>query len=105
MKGLGKIIGRMARNRKQWEGLMGLSNAARPAFDAPAGTPSRLEEMTGFGTNPGNLRMLTYVPPNVPRSPALVVVLHGCTQDAAGYVNGVAWSSLAVRYGFVLLII
>ena len=103
MKGLGKIIGRMARNRKQWEGLMGVSNAARPAFDSPTETPGRLTEVTGFGANPGNLRMLTYVPQNVPRSPALVVVLHGCTQNAAGYDRGAGWSALADRYGFVLL--
>ena len=103
MKGLGKIISRMARNRRQWEGLMRASTAALPTFEAPAEAPSRLTEMTGFGTNPGNLRMFSYVPENVSRSPALVVVLHGCTQDAAGYDHGAGWSTLADRYGFVLL--
>jgi feruloyl esterase len=103
MKGLGKIINRMARNRRQWEGLMKASSAALPAFEAPAEAPSRLTEVTGFGANPGNLRMFAYAPQNVPRSPALVVVLHGCTQDAAGYDHGAGWSSLADLYGFVLL--
>ncbi len=65
--------------------------------------PTRLNEVTGFGSNPGNLRMLTYVPESLPPSPALVVVLHGCTQTAAGYDHGSGWSSLADRYGFVLL--
>jgi feruloyl esterase len=32
-----------------------------------------------------------------------VVVLHGCTQTAAGYDHGSGWSALADRYGFVLL--
>jgi poly(hydroxyalkanoate) depolymerase family esterase len=64
---------------------------------------SRLSEVTGFGSNPGNLRMLTYVPAGAPEAPALVVVLHGCTQTAAGYDHGAGWSTLADRYGFVLL--
>ena len=37
-------------------------------------------------------------------SPALVVVLHGCTQSAASYDLGAGWSTLAERYGFVLLL-
>jgi feruloyl esterase len=32
------------------------------------------------------------------------VVLHGCTQSAAGYDLGAGWSTLADRYGFVLLL-
>jgi poly(hydroxyalkanoate) depolymerase family esterase len=47
--------------------------------------------------------MLTYVPETLPPSPVLVVVLHGCTQTAAGYDHGSGWSALADRYGFVLL--
>ena len=37
-------------------------------------------------------------------SPALVVVLHGCTQSAASYDLGAGWSTLAERHGFVLLL-
>ena len=47
--------------------------------------------------------MFTYVPKNCRAAPALVVVLHGCTQTAAGYDLGAGWSTLADRYGFVLL--
>jgi poly(hydroxyalkanoate) depolymerase family esterase len=64
---------------------------------------SRLREVFGFGSNPGNLRMLVYRPPNLANDPALVVVLHGCTQTAAGYDLGAGWSTLADRYGFALL--
>ena len=39
-----------------------------------------------------------------PAAPALVVVLHGCTQSAASYDLGAGWSTLAERYGFVLLL-
>ena len=64
---------------------------------------SPLVEVTGFGSNPGSLRMFSFVPDHLPKRPALVVVLHGCGQTAAGYDVGAGWSMLAQRYGFVLL--
>ncbi|HEX2216371.1 MAG TPA: PHB depolymerase family esterase [Xanthobacteraceae bacterium] len=48
--------------------------------------------------------MFTYAPENLESSPPLVVVLHGCTQSAASYSHGAGWSTLAERYGFVLLL-
>jgi poly(hydroxyalkanoate) depolymerase family esterase len=66
-----------------------------------AGSP--LVEITGFGTNPGDLRMFSFVPDNLQQRPALVVVLHGCGQTAAGYDLGAGWSTLAKHYGFALL--
>ena len=65
---------------------------------------TRLREIFGFGSNPGNLRMLGYRPPTLADNPALVVVLHGCTQTAAAYDLGAGWSTLADRYGFALLL-
>jgi poly(hydroxyalkanoate) depolymerase family esterase len=67
------------------------------------GPRSPLGETTGFGTNPGALRMLSFVPDTLQNGPALVVVLHGCGQNAAGYDLGAGWSTLAKRYGFALL--
>ncbi|MCP4619689.1 MAG: PHB depolymerase family esterase [Bradyrhizobium sp.] len=64
---------------------------------------SPLTEVTDFGANPGALRMFTYLPENLPRRPALVVVLHGCGQNAVGYDHGAGWSTLAKHYGFALL--
>ena len=64
---------------------------------------SPLVEGKDFGANPGGLKMFSYLPPNRPKRPALVVVLHGCGQDAAGYDHGTGWSALAQRYGFALL--
>ena len=74
-----------------------------------AGLPSsaggdRLSDLTDFGSNPGNLRARTYVPDRVARHPALVVVLHGCTQNADAYDVGSGWSQLADRHGFVVLL-
>ena len=65
---------------------------------------TRLREIFDFGSNPGNLRMFGYRPPTLADNPALVVVLHGCTQTAAGYDLGAGWSTLADRYGFALLL-
>jgi poly(hydroxyalkanoate) depolymerase family esterase len=64
---------------------------------------SPLTEVSDFGDNPGALRMFTYLPMDRPKRPALVVVLHGCGQDAKGYDHGAGWSTLARRYGFALL--
>lgn len=63
---------------------------------------SHLAEVHEFGSNPGALRMFKYVPER-PNS-ALVVVLHGSSQTAASYDLGAGWSTLADRYGFVLLL-
>jgi len=69
---------------------------------APA-VPTPLVETTEFGANPGALKMFSYVPEQLARSPALVVVLHGCGQTAASYDLGAGWSTLARHYGFALL--
>ena len=69
----------------------------------PPGSRSPLVEITHFGSNPGALKMFAFVPEHLQRAPALVVVLHGCGQTAAGYDFGTGWSTLAERYGFALL--
>jgi poly(hydroxyalkanoate) depolymerase family esterase len=62
-----------------------------------------LQEVTGFGDNPGNLRMFAFVPEQLQKPRALVVVLHGCGQTAASYDLGAGWSTLARHYGFALV--
>jgi poly(hydroxyalkanoate) depolymerase family esterase len=64
---------------------------------------SPLAEIADFGDNPGDLRMFAFVPDHLQPRPALVVVLHGCGQTAAGYDMGAGWSTLAERFGFALL--
>ena len=99
MARLGRTLVNLANYRRQWAKL---AKAAAAHQLAEAG-PSHLVEVTAFGPNPGNLLMRTYVPENLARSSPLVVVLHGCTQTAAGYDYGAGWSTLADRYGFALL--
>lgn len=88
MRALGNIVSQLA--------------AARRSMEATnLDSDSRLEVLTGFGTNPGELDARIYVPTGAPS--ALVVVLHGCTQTASYYDQGSGWSQLAERHGFALL--
>ncbi len=86
----------LTRMRRGMEAML----AGAPGGDAGG----RLEEVAAFGANPGALRMLRYLPPGLPAGAPLVVVLHGCTQNAAGYDKGAGWSALAERHGFALLL-
>jgi len=66
-------------------------------------TSKRLRAFGGFGSNPGQLNAWIYVPESAGPGAALVVVLHGCTQNAAGYDESSGWSRLAEQHGFLLL--
>ncbi|MFF4550120.1 PHB depolymerase family esterase [Streptomyces sp. NPDC001406] len=70
---------------------------------APAQAAS-LQEVTGFGSNPGNLQMFQYAPANLPSGAPLVVALHGCTQSASDYYSHSGWSKYADMYGFALVL-
>ena len=61
-------------------------------------------EETGFGSNPGNLRMFSYVPADLASGAPLIVVLHGCKQKAATFARDAGWIALADRTGVALLL-
>lgn len=63
----------------------------------------RLVGFEGFGENPGKLRMLSYVPAGIAGSP-LVVLLHGCGQDATAFGVDSGWIELAERLHFPLVL-
>ncbi len=65
---------------------------------------ANLSETTGFGSNPGNLRMWTYIPDGLKPNAPLVVALHGCSQSAADYDDETGWVQYADRLGFALLL-
>jgi poly(hydroxyalkanoate) depolymerase family esterase len=88
MRGLGKIVSRLNAVR----GAMGAANL---------NDDGRLEDLTGFGTNPGELDCRIFLPSKPPSG--LVVVLHGCTQTASVYDQGSGWTKLAERHGFALI--
>ncbi|MFI0849285.1 alpha/beta hydrolase family esterase [Mesorhizobium sp. IMUNJ 23232] len=77
---------------------------AQQNVHTPNSTSSnRLSTLNGFGSNPGALQARFYLPENLPQGAPLVVVLHGCTQNAAAYDHGSGWSKLADQEGFALL--
>lgn len=72
---------------------------------APASScAAPLSEVSGFGTNPGNLKMCQYLPANLGASRPLVVALHGCRQEAAAYDDEPGWTKFADQYRFALLL-
>src|SRR4051812_20208574 len=79
------------------------SRKGRSAFAPPSALRDRLADLPGVRDNPGNLRARYYAPPGLKGPAPLVVVLHGCTQDAAVYDHGSGWSTLPDRHGFILL--
>jgi poly(hydroxyalkanoate) depolymerase family esterase len=103
MSGLGKTLAKLARLRRRWERLVASAQQSGATEASPSRQEGRLQEVPSFGSNPGNLRMLAYAPDALPSEPALVVVLHGCTQTAADYDQGTGWSTLADRFGFVVV--
>lgn len=84
MRKLGPTISKLARYRRQWLALLQSTKPQR----SPISRSDHLTEHTSFGSNPGALRMFTFAPTRLVASPALVLVLHGCTQSAASYDLG-----------------
>jgi poly(hydroxyalkanoate) depolymerase family esterase len=89
MRSISDTIERLARARAQTSG----------ATDQP----NKLTRLTNPVQNPGQLTGWYQCPKGPASAPALVVVLHGCTQTAAAYDHGSGWSRLAEDYGFAVL--
>ena len=87
----------------RWEKLLSTLATVKDWSDQVDALEHRLTEVTDFGSNPGALRMLTYLPKSLAANAPLVVVLHGCTQSAGSYNKGAGWSQVADRHGFALL--
>ncbi len=75
----------------------------KSGFAPRSATVDRLSELAPLPANPGKLRGRIYLPKGLEPDAPLVVVLHGCTQDAAVYDHGSGWSALADRHRFALL--
>src|SRR5215472_6392003 len=104
MRNFRGVLARLQAFTSRFESL--LASARKQATHArvvPPPRPTRLRELTGFGANPGNLRMFVSIPERLPRAAPLVVALHGCTQTADEHDHGTGWSSLANRLGFAVV--
>jgi poly(3-hydroxybutyrate) depolymerase len=99
---MGKHLLGLFSRQDGWKRFMKAGPITGVPFGSPA--PDHLTETLQFGSNPGALRMFSYIPPGLQDGCPLVVVLHGCTQTAASYDLGAGWSTLAERFGFALLL-
>lgn len=79
-----------------------LAVVAMSRCEKPAG-PVGMSEMTVFGSNPGELKCWQYVPEGNLRKAPLVVVLHGCLQDAQEMARLSGWNALAEQEKFIVL--
>ncbi len=66
--------------------------------------PGALVAVDNFGANPGGLSMMTYAPPGLRTGAPLVVLLHGCGQEAATFASASGWTALADRVGVALVL-
>src|SRR5947207_15842074 len=64
-----KALARFSTQRKTWRNLVQENASLRTTFTNPHA--SHLEEVHNFGSNPGDLRMFTYLPPEVSAESAL----------------------------------
>jgi poly(hydroxyalkanoate) depolymerase family esterase len=96
--------------RRRHAALVTLLGALILAVAGTAGTASsasaaagRLVEVTGFGANPGGLRMFEYVPPGVSTRPAVLVVLHFCGGSGPTMFTNTQFANLADQFGYVVI--
>lgn len=76
---------------------------AFPTCNPASEQNGELVALVGFGDNPGNLKAWRYVPKALTDSAALLVVLHGCGQNAAEMARVSGWKELADQAGFAVL--
>jgi poly(hydroxyalkanoate) depolymerase family esterase len=83
--------------------LLGCGGSPSVEESPPLGEmTSALTQVTGFGSNPGNLKMWKHVPANMPANAPLVLALHGCTQTASAYTQA-GWNALAEQLKFYVV--
>jgi poly(hydroxyalkanoate) depolymerase family esterase len=61
------------------------------------------QSLSDFGSNPGQLTAYTYVPAKPVANSPLVIVMHGCGQDATTFARLTGWNKLADVHGFAVL--
>jgi poly(hydroxyalkanoate) depolymerase family esterase len=88
--------------RRMWWSLLA-AVLLTAAVVAPARAAATLTEVTGFGSNPGALRMYSYLPSGLSTGRPLVVALHGCTQSASDYYGHSGWPKYADLYRAALV--
>ncbi|GJF29789.1 hypothetical protein KNE206_24890 [Kitasatospora sp. NE20-6] len=91
--------------RQRWRAALALLAVAAAAVLGLGHGTARAAgtvQVTGFGSNPGNLLMYRYTPAGLPSGRPVVVALHGCTQSAS-YGDAAGWTRWADAWGFALV--
>ncbi|MEV5343244.1 PHB depolymerase family esterase [Streptomyces sp. NPDC052676] len=96
-----RLMGGVRRRLATAAGALALT--AGLVAQGPPASAAGLTQVTGFGTNPGNLAMYAHVPDALPAGAPLVVALHGCTQSASDYHGHSGWPALADRHRFTVV--
>ncbi|MGI5413813.1 extracellular catalytic domain type 1 short-chain-length polyhydroxyalkanoate depolymerase [Streptomyces chartreusis] len=84
-------------------GTFAASLIAATPLATSAAAASTMQQVTNFGSNPGNLAMYEYAPANLSTNAPLVVALHGCTQSASDYHAHSGWQKFADQWGFAVV--
>ena len=94
--------GRLAQAfRRTAIGVCGASTLLLVAESLPALAATPVD-VTAFGSNPGSLKMFKYIPDNLPSPAPLVVVMHGCKQNARTFAKEAGWIQLADKLHLAL---
>jgi poly(hydroxyalkanoate) depolymerase family esterase len=92
--------------RRSLRTAMRAASAMAAANRAPIRPPHPgLVDIANFGSNPGRLSMLAYLPTDPPaRHAPLIVLLHGCGQTAGAFLRSSGWIAVAERLRIPLVL-
>ena len=91
------------RARAALAAIVGMILAVAAMFTAVPAQAASLQQITGWGANPTNLKMYLYVPTTVTAHPAILVGVHWCHGDASAFYTGTGYAQLADKYGFIVI--
>ncbi|MGW0908380.1 extracellular catalytic domain type 1 short-chain-length polyhydroxyalkanoate depolymerase [Streptomyces sp. NPDC002853] len=84
--------------------VVGLLVTAAVTVPSPSAQAApALEKVGNFGANPGSLNMYVYRPATLAADPAVVVAMHGCSQNAQLYADNAGLTKFADQHGFLLV--
>lgn len=97
--------------RRMTRAATALMAPRRPATKRPVAravwrpAPGMISTVPHFGTNPGALTLQLYTPRRaVPPGMPLILLLHGCRQDAASFATNTGWLAWAEAAGVPLVL-
>jgi acetylxylan esterase len=93
----------MAKGNSRAAGIAAGFVAAATLLGARSAEAASLVEITGFGTNPSNLRMHVYAPDVLASPPPILVAVHYCTGTGPAFFNNTEFRTLADRFGFIVI--